>query len=160
MLHESLANLIGRMIETWSLEVNLEILSAKSTTLLRPDLEKGVEADECYYIGSADAVRGLNDIDLTIHPPPDLVIEIDISRSSRIKLPLYAALGVPEVWRYDGETIQVLASDEGRLVAVTDSRVLPGFPLQEANRLVALRSSLGETALIQSFRDFVRAHTT
>ncbi len=56
MLHENSASLIGRMIESWSLEMDIEILGAKSTTLKRPDLEKGVEADECYYVRSARTV--------------------------------------------------------------------------------------------------------
>lgn len=105
----------------------------------------------------AGAVRGLEDIDLTVHPPPDLVLEVDISRSRRIKLPIYAALGVGEVWRYDGESIHVLALDAGHLAERPESRVFPGFPLHEATRLLAMRGAMGETALIRSFLEHIRA---
>jgi Uma2 family endonuclease len=157
-LHETVKKLIGRMVETFTLEGDIELRSVSSTTFKRHDLETGIEADECYYVQGAAAVRDVEEIDLSIHPPPDLAIEIDISRSSRIKLGIYAALQVPEVWRYDGEVIHVLHLRAARYVEGDSSAVLPQFPLAEANRLLGQWGALGETRLIRQFQAWLRQH--
>jgi Uma2 family endonuclease len=158
MLHESIKSLIGRMIEVFSLEMDIDIRTVGSTTFQRRDLEKGLEADECYYIQSAAAVRGVEAIDLAIHPPPDLAIEVDISRSTQIKLGIYAALPVGEVWRCDGQQIHVLIWQDGTYLEGDASVVLPGFPIAEATRVLQQRDSTGETELIRGFQTWVRQH--
>ena len=75
------------------------------------DLERGVEPDECFYLENEPKVRNKHVIDFQTDPPPDLVAEIDISRSSRRRLGVYGALGVPEVWCYNGTVLQVLQRD-------------------------------------------------
>ncbi len=120
MRHETIKRLIGRMVEMFTLELDIEIRSVSSTTFNREDLEKGIEADECYYIRNAESIRGIEEIDLAIHPPPDLAIEIDISRSSQIKTGIYAALQVSEVWQYDGDRFTCL---HGAMVSMWKSKV-------------------------------------
>lgn len=154
--HENVKTLIGRMVETFTLELAIEIRSVGSTTFKRVDLEKGIEADECYYIESTAAIRDIEEIDLTIHPPPDLAIEIDISRRSHMKLRIYAALQIREVWRYDGAEIQVLVLRDGEYEKAEQSKVLPRFPVAKALELVQQRRTLGETELINRFRMWVQ----
>ena len=158
-IHETLKTLIGRMVEAYTLERGIEICSVGSTTFQRDDLAKGVEADECYYLQNASAVRGVKEIDLAIHPPPDLAVEIDISRSSTIKLGIYAALKVPEVWRYDGERIHVMLWRDGSYVEALKSEVLPWFPLDAAKDLLQQHASIGETELMRQFHSYLGRQT-
>ena len=111
--HERVKRRVGRMIETITEELEIAIDSAGSTTLKSQLKHKGVEADECYYIASEAKVRGRDDLDLSVDPPPDLVVEIDITASSLDQLAIYSALGVPEVWLCDGLHVEfhVLRSD-------------------------------------------------
>lgn len=156
-LHEIIKTLIGRMIEAFTEELNIEIASVASTTLKRDDLERGFEADECYYIQNAAAVRRKDEIDLTVDPAPDLVIEVDISRSAMNKFGIYGALGIPEIWRYDGGTIRVyLRQENGDYAEVEQSAALPQLPIAEVVRFLERRVSLGETQLIRSFRAWLR----
>jgi Uma2 family endonuclease len=154
--HESVKRLIGRFIETYTLEAEIEVRSVGAATFKRKDLLKGVEADECYYIQDVEAVQGIDKIDLLIYPPPNLAVEVDISRSSTIKLGIYEALGLGEVWHYDGETIHVHVLYEGHYLEKQESSALPGFPLEYARQLLQQRHSLGETQLVRQFQTHIR----
>lgn len=156
-LHENAGALIRRMIDVFTLEHDIAVTSTASTTFKRDDLKRGFEADSSYYIANADAVREKDAIDLTIDPPPDLAIEVDITRSSLDKFVIYGSLGVPEVWRYDGQAIIVYhRSTDGTFSSADESIVLPGFPFDEACRVLEARHEKDETALIRGFRDYVR----
>ncbi len=150
--HESIGRLIGRMIETWTEVKEIEIQTVASTTFKRADLSKGFEADESYYIEHADRVLGKEEIDLAVDPPPDLVVEVEMTRSAIEKMKLFAAMGIPEVWRHNGErlTFSVLGEDEYR--EVHESIALPGFTIQMAEPVLAKRLEVGETRLIADFR--------
>ncbi len=149
--HESAKWLIGRMIERFAEARGIDIRSAGSTTFRRPDLQRGFEADESYYIAGAAAVRGKQEIDLTIDPPPDLVVEIEITRSAVEKQSLLAAMGIAELWRYDGRAISIGCLAGEAYTTVHHSRALPGFPLELAETLLALRAEESETVLIRRF---------
>ena len=155
-LHEQVKGLIGRMVEVFTEELNIDIESVGSTTFKREDLERGFEADECYYIQHAVEVRGKDEIDLLIDPPPDLVIEVDISRSSLSKFGLYGALGVPEVWRYDGERLQFYVLQAEGYREIQDSSVLPSLSASQLLHFLRQRLEQSETALIRGFRHWVR----
>ena len=155
--HETIKRLIGRMVETLTEELNIDIRSVSSTTFKREDAERGIEADECYYIDHAQAVRGKAEIDLTVDPSPDLAIEVDISRSSMNKLDIYSTLGVGEIWQYDGKSVRILVlRADNNYVEVGQSQALPQFPVNEMLRILAEWRSLGETELIRTFRAWVR----
>ena len=102
---ETYKKLLGRLIETLTEELEIEIRSLGSLTCDREVLARGLEPDQCYYIQNEATVRNCERIDLTQDPPPDLAIEVDITSSSIDQLAIYAALGVPEVWRYDGQLL-------------------------------------------------------
>ncbi len=89
--------LLGRLIEAATEELGLEVRSLGSRTCHREDLAKGLEPDQCYYIQHEALVRGVEQIDLTQYPPPDLAVEIDIASSSLDRMAIYAALGVPKL---------------------------------------------------------------
>jgi Uma2 family endonuclease len=156
--HEGLKRLIGRLVEMLSLELGIEILSTSSLTLKLPKLLKAVEADESYYIQNEARVRH-KEIDLTVDPPPDLAIEVEVSRSAIDRLGIYAALGVPEVWRHDGTSLKVLVlQGDGSYGQSDQSRAFPMLPVDEFARFLEMRSTLSENQVVIGFRDWIRTH--
>ncbi len=151
--HERLAYLIGRFIDVWTLEKRIPILSGRSTTFRRKDLRRGLEPDNCYYIEHEAVVRNRDDVDLAIDPPPDTALEVDVTSKSIDRLPIYAALGVPEVWRWHLGKLHVLRlSSKKQYTEVTASRALRGFPCEQMVELLKLRTSINETALLRRFQ--------
>ena len=155
--HERYKTLISRFIEVVTEETETEICSLGSSTWAREDLQQGVEADECFYIQHEAAVRGKASIDLTTDPPPDLVLEIDITSSSVNRLKIYAAMGVPEVWRYDGKTLTFYHLQGQEYRAQEASVVLPLVRRDEILRFLAVSQTMGETSLVREFRKWVRS---
>lgn len=155
--HEGYKEVIGRFVQTLTEESNLEVRSLGSLTCKREDLARGLEPDQCYYIQNERLVRELEQIDLNQDPPPDLAIEIDITSSSINRLDLYAALGVPEVWRYEGQKLTIYQL-EGEIYQECDrSPAFPILPPNEVVRFLELRKSIGENSMIRSFREWVRS---
>ncbi len=97
--HEELNRSLAAVVEAVAEELEIDIRSLGSTTFRRQDLERGFEADSCFYVQSLSKLESTRKVDLELDPPPDLVIEIDISHSSMEKLALCREMGVPEVWR-------------------------------------------------------------
>lgn len=123
--HESNSELIGRFVTAITEELNIEIRSLGSRTCQREDLARGLEPDKCFYIQNEAIVRSLEQIDLNEYPPPDLVIEIDITSSSINRLGIYIALGVPEIWRYDNGRLVILRLEDGEYKECNRSPSLP-----------------------------------
>ena len=159
-VHENVGRLLGRMVEAFTEELEIEVVSVASTTFKREDVNRGFEADEAYYIQNAAAVADKGELDLEIDPPPDLVIEVDISRSSIDKMPLFHSLGVPEIWRYAGDKLSVYLRGHAGYVLSEKSNVLPRFPLDEAGQVIEQRTTVGETQQIRSFRTYIREQIT
>jgi len=112
--HEDATQTINLLMAIVSEELNIEIRGLGSTTFKREEFERGFEADACFYIQDAELVRGKDRLDLPADPPPEIVFEVDITGSSLHKDSIFAQLGVPEVWRYDGNRMQILIrSGEG-----------------------------------------------
>ncbi|OHB73485.1 MAG: hypothetical protein A2V70_20495 [Planctomycetes bacterium RBG_13_63_9] len=148
--------LIGRMIETMTEELGIPIRSAGSTTWTSEARQQGLEPDECYYVANESRVRGRDEIDLAVDPPPDLAIEVEISSRLIDKMPIYARLGVPEVWRYDGRTLQVeQLQRDGTYARQDHSSAFPFLPLAEMTRFLDRRNATDETSWIRSFRQWV-----
>jgi Uma2 family endonuclease len=102
-----------------------------NTTWKRPGAKKGKEADGCYYLSNYQRVRHKT-IDLDVDPPPDLAIEADVSRSSLNSLGIYAEIGVPEIWRFDGEDLHLHSRQiNGSYLEVTQSRAFPFLRREE-----------------------------
>jgi len=156
--HERIKSLIGRMIEAMTEELDIPISSAGSTTLKNQLKERGIEPDECYYVANEERVRGRDDLDLEVDPPPDLAVEVDISPSSINKLGIYAALGVPEVWRCDGAEIRVYQLQaDGEYARQSRSPSFPFLPLEQIVRFLAERNASDETTWIRRFRAWARS---
>lgn len=155
--HEQWKKRYGRLIDAMCEERDIDVEPLGSTTFRREDLEKGLEPDECYYVQNPQAIRGRREIDLTVDPPPDLAIEIDISRASIPKQPIYAALGIPELWRFDGEFLTVLRLRHGKYVATNASELFPFLPIDEFQHFVLRLASERQPQVLREFRAWVRA---
>ena len=155
--HEGSKKILGRFVESVSEELNVEIRSLGSLTCRREDLARGLEPDQCYYIQNEDVVWDKEQIDLNQDPPPDLVVEIDVTSSSIDRLSLYASLGVPEVWRYDGNRLIIYQLEAQEYVERTVSPTFPFLSQVEMLRFLELRRTTKENALIRLFREWVRS---
>ena len=155
--HEGYKKRMGRMVEVITEETETEIRSLGSTTWSREDLEKGLEADECYYIQNELAVRGKAEIDLTTDPPPDLVIAVDITSSSMNRMEIYKAMRVPEVWRYDGKILTIHRLIDGEYRPQDASTSLPLLQREDMLRFLQASELVGETTWIREFRQWVKA---
>jgi len=155
--HESSSDLIGLFIRILTEELNLNLKSLRSTTLKRPDLKRSPEADNCYYIQNEPLVRG-KFVDLTQDPPPDLVVEVEITHSDIDKLDLYACLGIPEFWRFNGKALQVYQLQAGTYQNVDRS---PTFAASWFSKTVLYNfleqcKVQGETQATKALRAWVR----
>ena len=122
--HEFAREIIGLFIRILVFEMGLKIKTLGSTTLNYPELDRGAEPDNCYYIQNQSKVAGKK-IDLAKDPPPDLVVEVDITHTDINKLNLYASMTIPEFWRYDGEVLQIYKLQNQEYIEVETS---PTFP--------------------------------
>ncbi len=107
-------------------ERQIDVRNLGSTTHRRQDLLKGVEPDCCFYIQHAQAIAGLRSIDLSIYPPPDLVVEVDYTSPSLDRFPIYAALGVPEIWHWDDARAVIYRLAAGHYEITAESLALSG----------------------------------
>ena len=146
------------MVETYSEIKGIEILSVASVTVKRNDLKKGFEADESYYITHAARVLDRDELDFEVDPVPDLVIEVDLTSSAIKKLPLFAAMQVPEVWRHDGKLLSIYWLENGQYQSLLSSVELPGLTALMMNDTLAQRLEVGETTLIRNFRNSIQAN--
>jgi Uma2 family endonuclease len=149
--HEWIKTTITQIVEAFAFARDLHYRGLGSTTFVREDLARGFEPDACFYLDHADAIAPDRPLDLAVDPPPDLVIEVDITRSSLDKLPIYAALGVLEVWRYTEREVEIRGLIEDAYVVSDTSRVLPGITASMLARFIEeARTTTNQTAWFKS----------
>ena len=153
--HETQKKLLERMIETLTEELHLPAKSFGSTTLNRADLQHGAEPDSCYYIQHVSQIEG-RQVDLASAPPPDLVVEVDISSPSSRRIDIYMQLGVPEMWRYSGGSMQVYRLHEGEYVPCDLSPSFPIVPTAVINQYLHQAETQDDTTFIQTWRRWIR----
>jgi Uma2 family endonuclease len=161
--HETYKKLLGRLIEAATEELNLEIRSLGSRTCDREDLKRGLEPDQCYYIQNEALVRDVEQIDLTTFPPPDLAVEVDITSSSLDRFSIYADLGVPEIWRYDGQSLIMYHLQAGQYIPCDRSIALTPLSASDLTQFLELRfpknemqTAVSENSLVKQFRQWLR----
>ena len=155
--HEHFGYFLGRLIDVWTEELNIDVQSCRTMTFKREDLLRGLEPDNCYYIAHESAIRNKEELDFTVDPPPDLAIEIDLGGSAMDKLEIYAAFRVPEVWRYDGDDLFMYIFGSSDIYTVSPvSKCLPGFPSRKIEAIMQKIGSTSDTELVRAFRQTVR----
>jgi Uma2 family endonuclease len=127
--HEEDNRTLALLVEDVAMELDIDVVNVGSMTFKRRDLEQGFEPDTSFYIQNEERVRGLRHIDPAFDPPPDLIIEIEVTRSAIAKLPIYANFGIPEIWRLDGDRVMIFLLNDGKYRESAMSAALP--PLTE-----------------------------
>jgi Uma2 family endonuclease len=153
--HETYKKLLERMIETLTEELNLPAKSFGATTLNHAGLEHGAEPDSCYYIQHVRQIEG-RQVDLATDPPPDLILEVDISSPSSRCMDIYKQLGVPEIWRYVDGTVYMYRLQNGEYILCDQS---PSFPLVSStviNQFLQQAETQDDTTFVRSWRQWVR----
>jgi len=155
--HEADKAVISDLIKILLEELDLEFWSLGATTFKSETMKQGLEADDCFYIANEAAVRGKPRIDLNVDPPPDLALEIDIT--ARTQLNNYEALGVPELWRFDGTSLEINVLQGAEYIPVNESPHFPGFPLLEAiPQYLEQSKTEGRNQIMKAFRNWVRSN--
>lgn len=154
--HERPKKLIGQMIEMLALMIHLPFESLGSATFRLRDKKGGLEPDECYFFRDQAKVRGLNRWDAKKDPPPELVVEVDIFSRSIDREPIYAALGVAEIWRYDGRKLQCLQLAGGRYAVGRFSKVFPFLEVSQLQRFLAELDTQDRTSILRDFIAWIK----
>ncbi|MBD2410794.1 hypothetical protein FACHB389_27580 [Nostoc calcicola FACHB-389] len=153
--HERAKVIIGNLVIILLDELNLNWECLGSTTFKRKDLSAGLEPDDCFYIQNYQLMIGKDRIDLTIDPPPDLAIEIDVT--SRTKISAYQALKVPEIWRYENRNLEINLLQGEQYLKSQKSPTFPDFPITELiPRFVEMARTTGTSSAIRNFRQWLR----
>jgi len=155
--HEQAAQLLGLFIPRLAEELEIPYEPLGMTTWKKPSTSKGLQADQCYYIQHQAIVREKETLDLEIDPPPDLAIEVDITSSSLDRMGIYADLGVPEIWRFDGNAVTMYdLGRDGRYQACRGSRCFPSLGSADVERFLELGRTMEKTRWSRELRDWVR----
>ena len=156
--HEQAAQLLGFFIPQVADELEVDYEPLGMTTWKRPDMEKGLESDQCYYIRNEAIVRERKELDLEVDPPPDLAVEVDITSSSLNRMAIYAELRVPEVWRYDGRTLTMYQLQaDGSYRPCETSLSFPGLRPADVERFLELGRTMPKRQWARAIREWVRA---
>ena len=152
--HESAKCNIDRLVSILCEELNLHMRSTGSLTLKREDLDRAAEPDNSYYIENELLIRNKTNINLTEDPPPDLIIEIEYSSSAINKLQLYAAIGVPELWRYNGKELFIYKLENGKYLQCENSPIFEAINIKEIPTFLEKQKNIGEIAMVKEFRSW------
>lgn len=153
--HENPSDVIGDFIKALVVESGLNVKSMASTTLRRETLLKGAEPDKCYYIQNEPLVRGRT-VDLEKDPPPDLVIEIDITHADIDKNTLYANLGVPEFWRFNGSVLVIYKLEQNNYVEVNQSPTFPWVSKEVFYHFLQQGKAIGEAQALRELKELIQ----
>jgi Uma2 family endonuclease len=154
--HEYFKQTISIAIEDMAETLELDYESYGSTTWRRQVKQAGLEPDNCFYFQNETRVRGKLQFDLNQDPPPDLALEIDITGQSLSRFPIYARLGVPELWCYDAGMLKIYHLQKGQYVEVARSTIFPKLDIGALPKLIEEHRSSGRLALRRSIRAWVR----
>ncbi|BAC88543.1 Uma2 family endonuclease [Gloeobacter violaceus] len=154
--HENLNRVLNYLVVALARRFKPDFVSAGSTTFAREGTS-GVEPASSFYFENAARIRGKKTIDLATDPPPELVIEVDITSPSLRRFSIYAALGVAEIWRYDGSTLDIWhLQPEGRYLQQPQSLSFPVLSEIEATQLLQQAAILPEPQLLDLFDTWAR----
>lgn len=154
--HEEDNRTLAMLVEVVAEELGIDVRNVGSMTFKREDLQRGFEPDSSFYIQGEERVSDRVQIDLTVDPPPDLVIEVEVANPLLDKLPIYAEMGVPEIWRLGGKRVTILRLEDGSYTETVGSAALPLLTSDTLTRLLAESRSLKRTSWLRTVRAWVR----
>lgn len=154
--HERYNRTAAQIVEELAVEMDVNIDSLGSTTFRREDIDRGFEPDSCFYIRNVAHVRGKKRIDLSTDPPPDLVIEIDITSPSLDKFPIFAQVGVPEVWRFDGNKLTIYELAGGDYLERDASVAFPAVTAADITGFIKESETMARPEWVRKLRAWAR----
>lgn len=154
--HAYLSRLFAQIIVILTDELDRGRRSLGDMTCDREELDRGLQPHECFYVQHEPAVRGKRAIDFSVDPPPDLAIEVDLSRPLRNRREIYAALGVPELWSFDGNTLVGHRLVDGVYEPTEQSGSFPELRVADIQPFLERRYEVDERTLMRSFLEWVR----
>jgi len=155
--HESYADFIKLLMGHLSFRLRVNIRFFGSATMRKKKKAKANEPDACFYVQSAPLIGNRIQIDFAVDPPPDVVVEVDIHHDSRDKFSIYAALGVPEIWRYDGEELTIHHLQEDQYVEVERSLALPMLSGRALTDFLTRLPKDGESQTLVAFDEWLQS---
>jgi Uma2 family endonuclease len=155
--HEMYKELILSIALLFALEEGLLIESRGSTTFKQRLSGEAAEPDTCFYVKNAARVINRRRLDLTVDPPPDIIVEIDVSHESTQKYAFYASLGVTELWRYDEQRLHIYQLLEGTYVEISSSLAFPLLTSSALTQFLEQSKTEGQIAALHSFRSWLRS---
>jgi Uma2 family endonuclease len=158
--HDNPNRTLASIAEMVAEETGADLCHLGSTTFTRPDLLKGFEPDSCFYFRHAAQVRAKDEIDLTRDPAPELVIEVDVTSHSLDRFPIFAAVGVEEVWRFHEGRVTFYALRDGAYEVIAASRVLPVLTAEAATRFTETSRTASWPVWTRSVRAWIRQQQT
>jgi len=155
--HEWVGELLGRMIDAMALALDIPIQSVGSTTLTAVLAERGLQPDKAYYVAHEPQVRGKETYDPDKDPPPDLVVEVDVTTSSLPRLPVFAKIRVPEIWRHDGEVVRFYKLvGRGKYEETDRSLAFPFITPADVTRFLNQRHDTDEHSVVRAWVKWAR----
>ena len=155
--HETLTSNIEALVELLADELERDFIRTRSTTFRREDLEKGFEPDSSFYFQNAERVRGKKRLNLKKDPPPELIIEVDITHESMNKFPIYSGIGVTEVWRYTGDALQIYTLQGNEYVLRNESAIFPKATASILTSFIQSSLELKRPVWIKRVREWAHA---
>jgi Uma2 family endonuclease len=153
--HEAPNEILADIVKIALEELDIDFVSAGSTTFKRESLKRGFEPAASFYIRNAARIRGKKQLDMEFDPPPELILEVDVTNDSMNKFPIYASIGVSEVWRYNtGLEIRVL--EKTGYVRRTTSQTIPVLNEQLISELLASSTTTARPAWSREVRKRIR----
>ena len=154
--HERYTWLIGQLVGVLSMRRRIRVLYYGSSTMKKQRKQKGVEPDACFYVQNAQLVGTKDEIDFSTDPPPDIAVEIDLHRDSISKFSIYAGLGVPEIWRYDGDSLTIYHLQKGQYQPSEASQALPLITGTVLTEFLARTSNEDQYDILIAFEDWLK----
>ncbi len=155
--HEFITDYIVLFINFVTVEWSINCGSLGSATFRKNEIERGFEPDSCFYFENEGKIRGVKRFDFSIHPAPDLIIEVDITSLSTFRQHIFAAFGVPEIWRFDGEQIEILKLENKKYIAVENSLSLPKVTPKVLTEFIKESQTLSRLEWIAKIRDWAKS---
>ncbi len=154
--HEWVVAMLERMVENMTDALDIPIYNSRSTTLTAADVAHGLQPDASFYVANEPRVRGKLTYEPGKDPPPDLVIEVDVTNSVVPRLPTYAKLAVPEIWRHDGRAMRFYELSSGEYREVDRSVSFPFVRPEDVTRFVDQRGQTDDHHLARAFVAWAR----
>lgn len=155
--HEYYNRLIASLIDILAEQFQTDWIALGSTTYTKNDIEKGFEPDSCFYFENEAKIRGVKRLDMSLHPAPDLIVEVDITSLSTFRQHIFAAFRVPEIWRFDGEKMQILRLENDKYVEISNSLALPEITAEKLTEFVQKSETLTRLKWINEVRTWAQS---